>query len=110
MPTGTGTVFDSSGSLTILDNMTVSRSVAVGTTINWLRVTNIRVGLVTLAHSFSNDLDFLIVGPDGRNLVFWSDAGFSSHINGNYTISDTGASSLSVSGTNPSGTYKPTDY
>jgi hypothetical protein len=70
MPTGSFTNNDGSGSLTILDNATVSRSIGIGTLINWYRVTKINVGLVTLAHSFSNDLDFLILGPDGRNLVF----------------------------------------
>ena len=73
MPTGSFFVSDGSGTLTILDNATVSRSVGVATTV-WLRITKISIGLTTLQHTFSDDLDFLIVGPDGRNLEFWSDA------------------------------------
>jgi hypothetical protein len=109
MPTGSATGSDGSGSLTILDNATVSRSIGPVTSA-WLRVTKISIGLTTLQHTFSDDLDFLILGPDGRNLEFWSDAGGASTINGSYTISDTAASSLSDASANAAGTYRPTDY
>ena len=109
MPTGSFFVSDGSGTLTILDNATVSRSFAIATT-TWIRVTKISIGLTTLQHTFSDDLDFLIVGPDGRNLEFWSDAGGGSTINGSYTISDVGSTSLSDATANAGGTYKPTDY
>jgi hypothetical protein len=109
MPTSSGSLGDGTGVLTILDNATVSRSIVVGTT-QWFRVTKIHVNFNTLQHTFSDDLDFLIVGPDGRNLEFWSDAGGGSSINGSYTISDTGAASLSDATANAGGTYKPTDY
>jgi hypothetical protein len=109
MPTGSFFVSDGSGTLTILDNATVSRSVGVATT-TWLRVTNISLGLTTLQHTFSDDLDFLILGPDGRNLEFWSDAGGASTINGSYVISDLGASLLSDTTANAPTTYRPTDH
>jgi hypothetical protein len=109
MPTGSFFVSDGSGVLTILDNATVSRSLGVATTV-WLRITKISIGLTTLQHTFSDDLDFLILGPDGRNLEFWSDAGGGSTINGSYVISDLGASSLSDTTANAPTTYRPTDH
>jgi len=103
------TTLSESGPFTIPDNATLTRTMSFGTT-SWARITRISVGLGSLMHTFADDLDFLILGPDGRNLAFWSDAGGSSSINGSYTIADTGAAALSDSGANAPGTYRPTDY
>jgi hypothetical protein len=93
------------------DNATVARSQSIPGTIPWLRVTGIRLVLTNLSHNFPDDLDFLLVGPDGRNLEFWSDAGGPSDIvNGTFTISDAGAASLPDSTAIASGTYRPADY
>jgi subtilisin-like proprotein convertase family protein len=110
MPLSSGSVSDLSGTLTILDNATVSRSIFLGTT-SWYRVTNLRVTLTNLSHNFPDDLDFLLVGPDGRNLEFWSDAGGTADlVNASFVISDSAASSLPDNTAIAAGTYKPTDY
>jgi hypothetical protein len=110
MPLGSVTLPDGLGALTIPDSSTVTRTIPIGSA-SWIRVVNIRVNFSNLSHTFPGDLDFLLIGPDGRNLEFWSDVGdFVDIVNGNFTISDAGASSLSENGANPSGTYKPTDY
>jgi hypothetical protein len=70
-----------------------------------------RITLNNLSHTHPDDLDFLFVGPGGRNLAFWSDAGGGTDIvNGNFTIRDSGASLLPETTVIASGTYKPTDY
>jgi hypothetical protein len=77
----------------------------------WGRVTDISFDLNNLSHTIPDDLDFLLVGPGGRNLEFWSDAGGGTDIvNGDFTIRDSGASFLPDTTAIASGTYKPTDY
>jgi hypothetical protein len=80
----------------------------------WARVKTLSITLTGLSHTFPSDLDFLFVGPDGTNLVFWSDAGSGIDIsNQNYTIRDSAAASLPLSGGIggiASGIYRPTDY
>jgi hypothetical protein len=78
----------------------------------WGRVTDISIRLFGLSHTFPDDLDFLFLGPDGRNLEFWSDAGGGADIvNADFTISDSGASLLPDTPALPiaAGTYKPSD-
>lgn len=79
---------------TINDNATVSNSRFVffipspSTGRPWTKVLNVTITLDGLTHTFPDDLDFLLVGPDGRSFEFWSDAGGNSPIsNGNFTIS-----------------------
>jgi subtilisin-like proprotein convertase family protein len=77
----------------------------------WTKIANITVTLDGLTHTFPDDLDFLLVGPDGRSLEFWSDAGGNSAIsNGDFLISDSGLSLLPDFGLIASGTYRPADY
>jgi hypothetical protein len=109
MPAGSFTVTNATG-LTITDNTTVSQSVNLST-LTWLRLKSVRVVLTNLSHNFPDDLDFLLVGPDGRNLEFWSDAGGTADItSGNFTISDNAAAPLPNSTLITSGAYRPTDY
>jgi hypothetical protein len=103
--------FDFSGTLSIADNTTVSRSLTVNNLGGWGRIADIFVTLGGLTHTFPTDLDFLLLGPGGTNLEFWSDAGGSTPIsNGNFTIIDSGASLLPGFGGIASGTYRPSDY
>ena len=49
----------------------------------WTKIVNLKVILGDLTHTFPDDLDFLLVAPDGRtNFEFWSDAGGSNAISG----------------------------
>jgi FG-GAP-like repeat len=77
----------------------------------WGRIVHLEVNLTGLTHAFSDDLDFLFVGPNGAKFEFWSDAGGSNAIsNGNFTISDSGAFLLPDGTSIASGTYRPSDY
>jgi hypothetical protein len=96
----TGTIGTASRSWTPIDNLGL-----------WGRVVDINVTLSGLAHTFPDDLDFLLLGPGGTNLEFWSDAGTDVDINnGNFTIRDSGASLLPDQAAIASGTYRPSDY
>jgi hypothetical protein len=90
---------------------TASRSHTVDAGGAWLKVMDVSVALNGLTHTFSDDLDFLLVGPGGTNLEFWSDVGGGTAItNRNFTIIDSGASLLPDATAPASGTYRPTDY
>jgi FG-GAP-like repeat len=74
------------GLLTIVDQATVSQSshlnlLPLGGL--WGRITDVRITLQGLTHTFPDDLDFLLVGPGGANLEFCSDAGGSFDITNN---------------------------
>src|SRR5262245_15587661 len=97
--------------LTIPVSGTVSRPFSLSGLGTWGRVIDISVTLGGLSHTFPDDLDFLFLGPGGRNLEFWSDAGgLTDIVNGTYTIRDSGALFLPDAVGIPPGTYKPTDY
>jgi subtilisin-like proprotein convertase family protein len=98
--------------LTIPLSGTVSDSVASSVVSdNFVRIVDLKVTLGGLTHTFPADLDFLLVGPGGANLEFWSDAVGSLPIsNGNFTIADSAALVLPFSGGIASGTYRPADY
>src|SRR5205085_864879 len=48
-------------------------------------VTKLTVTISGVNHTFSGDLDFLLVGPGGQNAIIWSDAGGSNALN-NVTV------------------------
>ena len=104
--------FDLSGTLSIADNTTVSRSLTVNNFGQWGRIVDIYFTLNGLTHTFPGDLDFLLLGPGGTNLEFWSDAGGSTPIsNGDFTIRESVAFALLPDfGGIASGTYRPADY
>ena len=71
----------------------------------------VNVQLRSLTHSWSSDLDLLLVGPTGARLVIQSDVGSSSSVSGlNYDISDSGATLLPDGAQLVAGTFKPTNY
>src|SRR5262245_22599535 len=76
-----------------------------------VRIVDLKVTLVGLSHTFPADLDFLLVGPGGTNLEFWSDAmGAVPISNGNFGISDNGVFMLPFPGGFAPDTYRPADY
>src|SRR5262245_49486232 len=102
---------------TINSNATVSSSMDVFliptpfSGLPWYKIASMTVTLGGLTHTFPDDLDFLLVGPDGRSLEFWSDAGGGTDIsNGSFLIADSGASLLPDQTAIASGTYRPADY
>lgn len=71
----------------------------------------IRVSLLNLSHSFSDDLDILLVGPDGRATLLMSDCGGEFTINGATLTFDDGATNgLSDFSGISSGTVRPSNF
>jgi FG-GAP-like repeat len=78
---------------------------------SWARVLDVGVTLPDLTHTFPADLDFLLLGPDGHNLEFWSDAGAGVDMSGRHVeISDSGDQVLPDHTGIFSGYYRPADY
>ncbi|PSF35665.1 hypothetical protein C7H19_15600 [Aphanothece hegewaldii CCALA 016] len=74
-------------------------------------ITKVTVTLRNMSHSFPDDVDILLVGPNGQKTLLMSDAGGEGDINGvNLTFNQTAAASLSDLGQISTGIYKPTDF
>lgn len=73
--------------------------------------TGITVTLSGLAHTFFADIDVLLAGPTGVNLILMSDVCGNGELSARtFTFSDAAASAMTVVGPCPSGTYKPTNF
>ena len=70
---------------------------------------NVAVTLNGVTHAYSEDIDVLLVGPNGQNVALMTYAG-AGPINANLTFSDSAATPVPFEGTISSGTYLPTDY
>jgi subtilisin-like proprotein convertase family protein len=74
-------------------------------------VTKATVTLSNFSHTSPDDVDVMLVAPNGRSVVLMSDAGGTTEVGGlNLTFDDTAASNLPDSAPLTSGTYKPTDF
>lgn len=74
-------------------------------------VSQVKVGLLGLAHGFPDDIDVLLVGPGGQKVLLLSDAGGGTPItNVNLLISDNGAGFVPDSTAITTGTFKPSNY
>jgi subtilisin-like proprotein convertase family protein len=74
-------------------------------------VVDVNVHLVGLSHTWPDDIDILVVGPQGQNLIIMSDAGGSNDlVNVDLIFDDAAASQLPDSSQITAGTYKPTNY
>jgi subtilisin-like proprotein convertase family protein len=74
-------------------------------------ITHLTVALNGITHTNPDDLDVLLVGPNGQKIILMSDAGGSTDVSGvNLTFDDAAASSLPDSGTLTTGTFKPTNF
>jgi subtilisin-like proprotein convertase family protein len=70
----------------------------------------VKVSFPSLTHTFPDDIDVLLVGPTGANLLLLSDVGGSLSASGvNLTLDDGAASLLPDAGPLSSGTFRPTD-
>ncbi|MBE7532372.1 MAG: PKD domain-containing protein [Chloroflexi bacterium] len=69
------------------------------------------VQLTGLSHTWPDDIDILLVGPQGQNLIVLSDAGGSSDaVNANIIFDDSAAGTVPDSGPLAAGSYRPTNY
>ncbi len=72
-------------------------------------VSNVTVTLRGLTHTWTRDLDVLLVGPTGQAVMICADAGNGGANNVTFTLSDAAAAALPLSQL-VSGTYRPDDY
>jgi len=115
--TGPSPVFASTSGITINDN---SRATPYPSTIDVRgvngTVSNLTVTLTGFTHSFPDDVDILLVGPNNQGVVVLSDAGAggnaqSSLTNAWLTFTDTASQSApDNSGLQSFSVYRPTDY
>ncbi|MGC2236405.1 MAG: proprotein convertase P-domain-containing protein [Pyrinomonadaceae bacterium] len=74
-------------------------------------VTKATVTLSNFSHSSPDDVDIMLVAPNGRRIVLMSDAGGTTEVgNLNLTFDDTATLNLPDNSVLTSGTYKPTDF
>ncbi|MEO6182010.1 MAG: reprolysin-like metallopeptidase, partial [Verrucomicrobiota bacterium] len=74
-------------------------------------VTKATVSLVDLSHTVPDDLDILLVAPNGQSVLLMSDAGGGSSINHvNLTFDSAASTALPDSTQIVSGTFQPSDY
>ena len=74
-------------------------------------VTNVRVYLYNMNHTWPDDIDILLVGPQGQNLIIMSDAGGSFNIeNVDLIFDDAASGQLPDNAEIVSGVYLPTNY
>lgn len=74
-------------------------------------VTGVQVSLNNFSHNSPDDVDLMLVAPNGSKVVLMSDVGGSNPVtNLNLFFSDSAAASLPDNSTIASGSYKPTDF
>jgi subtilisin-like proprotein convertase family protein len=75
------------------------------------KILDVNVILHQLSHAYPDDIDVLLVAPNGRNVIVLSDVGGSTAVtNITLTLDDTAASTLPDNGPLSSGTYWPRNY
>src|ERR1051325_10168587 len=103
IPAGTGTG-NATGAPAAPYPSTVSLSGVSG------RIVGVTARLRGFSHNWPTDVDVLLVGPNGTNIVLMSDAGGSNAV-ANVTLTFSAAAANSVAATTlTSGTYLPTNY
>ena len=72
---------------------------------------DVNVTLVNISHTFPDDIDIILISPDGQNSYLMSDVGFEFDINNvTLTFDDAAASNLPDATQVTAGTYKPTNF
>ncbi len=74
-------------------------------------ISDVNVTLNAVSHPIAQDIDVLLVGPAGQNLVLMSDVanGGGFGVNGTLTFDDGATGTIPASGTVGTGTYRPTN-
>src|SRR4029077_19137043 len=74
-------------------------------------VTDVNVNLTGLTHGYPDDIDMLLVGPEGQNAIFMSDAGGGTPGHGaNIVRDDEAASPIPTDDQIVDGSYQPANY
>ncbi|ELS00278.1 hypothetical protein GLO73106DRAFT_00041350, partial [Gloeocapsa sp. PCC 73106] len=94
---------DSSPANPYPSNITISG--ALGT------ITSVVVNITGLSHAFPDDIDMLLVGPTGANVILMSDTGTTNDLtNVNLIFDQSAASNLPDASQIVAGTYRPTNF
>jgi T5SS/PEP-CTERM-associated repeat protein len=106
------TTFANNSLITITDNSPAAVYPSVINVSNVVHpIFKVTVTLLGLTHTFTDDLDILLVGPGGQKVMLMSDAGQSGDLNNaNLTFDDSAGVSLPNATQISPGTYVPTDY
>jgi len=104
-------VFPNLSSITIFDASPANPYPSIITVSNLTgSITKITATLSDLSHSYPADLDILLVGPHGQNVILMSDAGAGNDLNAvKLTFDDDATNSLPANAQIVTGTYKPTN-
>jgi subtilisin-like proprotein convertase family protein len=74
-------------------------------------ITKATVTLSNFSHTSPDDVDIMLVAPNGRRIVLMSDVGGTTEVGGlNFTFDDAAVSNLPDNSSLISGTFKPTDF
>jgi subtilisin-like proprotein convertase family protein len=110
---GTEVVFTNAGAITINDDANASPypSNIVVSRVNPALVTKVQVRLNGLSHNFPDDVDVILVGPQGQRAVLMSDAGGNPDLsNVILTFDQTATVALPDDDQTNSGTYRPDSF
>ena len=105
------TTFSNTGTITINDNA-VATPYPSNILVSGLgtSLTNVTLTLTGITHTFPDDIDMLLVGPQGQTAVIFSDVGGSIAASGvTITLDDSAALPLLDTGPLVSGTFQPTN-
>ena len=104
-------VFSSAGAVTIVDNAVGSPYPSSNVVSGVAGVlTKVTTKLNSVSHTFPNDADILLVGPGGSVMLLGGAGGSTPISSATLTFDDSSANVPPVSGSIPTGTYKPVDY
>jgi subtilisin-like proprotein convertase family protein len=74
-------------------------------------IAKVAVTLYGVSHTFPDDVDILLVAPDGSKLVLFSDVGDTNDlVSATITLSDDASATLTDSGAVPAGAYRPANF
>lgn len=110
-----GVVFTNPASITINDATAIGTASLYPSNVSVTgmsgNITDIKVSLTNMNHTFPDDFDMLLVGPTGANMILMSDTGGSDDsFNVNLTFDDAAAGNLPDATRWPSGSsFKPTN-
>jgi subtilisin-like proprotein convertase family protein len=113
--TGTAPTYCNTGPIAINDNAAgFPYPSNIFVTSGFSNIGSVTASLKNVTHAFAGDVEILLVGPAGQNLVLVSDAGTLGVTNVTVNLDDAAASLLPVSGSwaaaNATITAKPTNY
>lgn len=74
-------------------------------------IVSVAVTLTGVTHTWPDDIDVVLVAPNGDALSIMSDCGNQADVvNANYTIADYASAGFVNNALNPTGTYRPSDF